>query len=439
MKLSLPRNKDLRGDAAWVIYQILEAGKSSRECLNIAQRRHTSKDSAWIQEMTMGVMRQLPQLQLWLRALLEQPLKGKNKIIEHLLLLGLYQLAFSRVSEHAAVSETVNACPQLGSPGLKALVNAILRRFQRENLAHQLSSDPIVASGLPKWIVKALQPHYSQEQISHIIEQTNTIAPVWLRVNQQQTTVDNFTQSLKAHNVEYRLSDDHPDAVLLLSRTDIPSLPGYIQGWFSVQDGAAQYAARYLNPQPGERILDCCAAPGGKTSHILELAPNLNACVALDNEASRLARLKENIQRLKLEATVVHADAIDTDTWWDGNLFDRILLDAPCSATGVIRRHPDIRWLRKATDIERLVSLQQTMLDKLWPLLKEGGTLLYATCSILPQENAQQISRFLARYDDAHLDAITRDETDNHPGRQILPGEQQMDGFYYARLVKSAS
>ncbi|NMH60603.1 16S rRNA (cytosine(967)-C(5))-methyltransferase RsmB [Alteromonas ponticola] len=438
-KHPLPRQKDLRADAAWVIYQILEAGKSSRECLNAAQRRHSAKDSAWLQEMTMGVMRQLPQLQLWLRELLEKPLKGKSKIVEHLLLLGLYQIAFSRVSAHAAVSETVNACSTLGCHGLKGLVNAILRRFQRENMAQQLSDDPVIASGLPKWIVNVLQSHYTETEVAEIVAQTNTVAPIWLRVNQQQITRTAFIQRLDEQQVKYQLSEQHADAVILQSRTDIPSLPGYGEGWFSVQDGAAQYAARLLNPQAGERILDCCAAPGGKTSHIVELQPALSECIALDNEPSRLARLTENMQRLQHEVTVLEADALDIHTWWDGIEFDRILLDAPCSATGVIRRHPDIRWLRKARDIEALCILQQTMLEKLWPLLKTGGTLLYATCSILPQENREQISRFLASHNDAKLEPINDNETITLPGRQILPGEQQMDGFYYARLVKSAS
>ncbi|MCW8108848.1 16S rRNA (cytosine(967)-C(5))-methyltransferase RsmB [Alteromonas ponticola] len=439
IKHALPKQPTLRSDTAWVIYQILEVGKSSRECLNTAQRRHSSKDSAWIQEMAMGVMRQLPQLQLWLRELLEQPLKGKKKIIEHLLLLGLYQIAFTRVSDHAAISETVNACPNLGNPGLKGLVNAILRRFQREHMAQQLSSDPIVASGLPKWIVKSLQQYYSQREVAQIIKQTNRIAPIWLRVNQRQTDIDHFTQHLRDQNIQFTLSNDHPEAIILQSRVDIPSLPGYADGWFSVQDGAAQHAARYLAPRPNERVLDCCAAPGGKTSHIMELVPDLAECIALDNETARLARLEENMRRLKHSVKVLHADALDTESWWDGNLFDRILLDAPCSATGVIRRHPDIRWLRKASDIEKLVALQQKMLNTLWPLLKKGGSLLYATCSILPQENVRQIAGFLASHSDAKLDPILNNETNDLPGRQILPGEGQMDGFYYARLIKSAS
>ena len=223
----------------------------------------------------------------------------------------------------------------------------------------------------------------------------------------------------------------------MLDRTPITTLPGFAEGWFSVQDGAAQLAAPLLDAQPGERILDCCAAPGGKSAHILERTTGLAQLIALDSEASRLTRMTENLQRLQLHANLVCADAAELDSWWDGNCFDRILLDAPCSATGVIRRHPDIRWLRKSADIEVLQALQYKILTNLWRTLKPGGTLVYATCSVLPAENTGQISRFLQEHSEAQLQAIQPGETIEQPGRQILPGEQQMDGFYYARLLKS--
>ena len=223
----------------------------------------------------------------------------------------------------------------------------------------------------------------------------------------------------------------------MLDRTPITTLPGFAEGWFSVQDGAAQLAAPLLDAQPGERILDCCAAPGGKSAHILERTTGLAQLIALDSEASRLTRMTENLQRLQLHANLVCADAAELDSWWDGNCFDRILLDAPCSATGVIRRHPDIRWLRKSADIEVLQALQYKILTNLWRTLKPGGTLVYATCSVLPDENTGQISRFLQEHSEAQLQAIQPGETIEQPGRQILPGEQQMDGFYYARLLKS--
>ena len=434
--MKLPAKVDLRADTAWVIFQVLEQGKSSRETLAIAQARHSKKDAAWLQEMAMGVFRHLPQLQIWLRELLEQPLKGSKKILEHVILLGFYQQAYSRVSDHAAVAATVNAAEILGGKSLKGLINAILRNFQRQQLAEQVSDNPIIQSGLPKWLYKRLASAYPQE-LETLLSGMNQPAPVWLRVNQQQCTQPVYCNALTEAGIRFALSEAHPDAIIMLDRTPITTLPGFAEGWFSVQDGAAQLAAPLLDAQPGERILDCCAAPGGKSAHILERTTGLAQLIALDSEASRLTRMTENLQRLQLHANLVCADAAELDSWWDGNCFDRILLDAPCSATGVIRRHPDIRWLRKSADIEVLQALQYKILTNLWRTLKPGGTLVYATCSVLPDENTGQISRFLQEHSEAQLQAIQPGETIEQPGRQILPGEQQMDGFYYARLLKS--
>ena len=435
--IPLPKQKNLRADCAWVIYQILEHGKSSRECLERVQRRHNVRDNAWLQEMSLGVMRRLPILQHWLRGLLDRPLKGNKKVVEHLILLGLYQLHYSRVSSHAAVGETVAAASYLGATSLKGLVNAVLRNFQRESLGDKPIENPIIESGLPKWLFKAIENAYG-EDASSVREATNAMAPIWLRVNKQKTSLTAFTAALDNINVAYTTSEEHGDAVILQRREDITALPGFDDGHFAVQDGAAQLAAHYLQAKAGERILDCCAAPGGKTGHIAENTPDVGYLLALDADATRLKRVEENMTRLQHTVDIKQGDATAPDTWWDGELFDRILLDAPCSATGVIRRHPDIRWLRKSSDIDNLAALQRQILDTLWALLKPGGTMLYATCSILPQENTQQIQQFLAQTPDAQLSPVTKTETTERPGRQILPGEQQMDGFYYARLVKSS-
>ena len=434
--LPLPKQKNLRADCAWVIYQILEQGKSSRDCLERVQRRHNVRDNGWIQEMSLGVMRRLPLLQHWLRTLLDRPLKGNKKVIEHLILLGLYQLHFSRVSQHAAVGETVAAAPYLGGTGLKGLVNAVLRNFQRDNVGDKPIDNPIIESGLPKWLYNAIEQSYA-EQAEAVREATNAMAPIWLRVNRKQISLDNFTQLLDQAQVGYTLSPSHPDGLILKQRQEITALPGFEKGYFAVQDGAAQLAAHLLAAQPGDRVLDCCAAPGGKTGHIAELSPELDYLLALDADETRLKRVQENMLRLKHKVDIKQGDAANPSSWWDGVYFDKILLDAPCSATGVIRRHPDIRWLRKASDIDKLATLQREILDALWETLKPGGTLLYATCSILPQENKQQISQFLNATPDAQLHPIVKTETAVSPGRQILPGEAQMDGFYYARLVKS--
>ena len=435
--LPLPKQKNLRADCAWVIYQILEQGKSSRDCLERVQRRHNVRDNAWLQEMSLGVMRKLPLLQHWLRTLLDRPLKGNKKVLEHLIMLGLYQLAFSRVSKHAAVGETVAAASYLGGTGLKGLVNAVLRNFQREDLASRPVEDPIINSGLPKWLFKAIESAYNDDA-NAVRQATNDMAPIWLRVNSRQIHKDDFASLLTKANVEFSFSNEHENGIVLKSREDITALPGFDKGFFAVQDGAAQLAAHYLNPQNGERVLDCCAAPGGKTGHIAELAPKLAYCLALDADEKRLQRVHENMDRLKHSVEIKQGDATNPSQWWDGELFDRILLDAPCSATGVIRRHPDIRWLRKSSDIDNLAALQREILSALWKLLKPGGTLLYATCSILPKENKAQVARFIAETEDANLQPIIKTETNENPGRQILPGEQQMDGFYYARLLKSS-
>jgi len=277
--LPLPKQKNLRADCAWVIYQILEQGKSSRDCLERVQRRHNARDNAWLQEMSLGVMRKLPVLQHWLRTLLDRPLKGNKKVIEHLIMLGLYQLAFSRVSKHAAVGETVAAASYLGGTGLKGLVNAVLRNFQREELIDKAIDDPIINSGMPKWLYKAIESAY-QGDANTVRQSTNEMAPIWLRVNTQQIERDEFATLLTQADIEFSLSESHPDGVILTSREDITALPGFDKGFFAVQDGAAQLAARYLDPQDGERILDCCAAPGGKTGHIAERAPKLSYCLA---------------------------------------------------------------------------------------------------------------------------------------------------------------
>tara|TARA_R110000868_G_scaffold142459_8_gene359797 strand:+ start:640 stop:1962 length:1323 start_codon:yes stop_codon:yes gene_type:complete len=427
---------NLRADAAKVLHQILEEGQSARECLPLAQLPHKEQDKAWLQEMVYGVLRNLPILQFWLRQLLDKPLKNRFKIVEQLIMLGFYQLAFSRVSQHAAVSETVAACQPLNTLAMKGLVNAILRTFIREEMAQQAAPNEQVASGLPKWLYKKLEAEY-QDSFIDLVANMQVKAPIWLRVNTRKISHADFLEALEKACIEFSLSPEHPEAFILSKGYDITSLPGFDSGWFAVQDGAAQLAAHYLKPAQGEYILDCCAAPGGKTCHLIEFQPKIAKTVALEVDAKRATKIQENLVRLGHNANIVIGDASTPETWWDGELFDRVLLDAPCSATGIIRRHPDIKWLRKAKDIDALVSLQKQILDAIWPLVKSGGTMLYATCSVLPAENHLQISDFLARTNNAVLDTTFCNDSVDKPGKQILPGEQQMDGFYYARLLKS--
>ncbi|WP_297819269.1 16S rRNA (cytosine(967)-C(5))-methyltransferase RsmB [uncultured Paraglaciecola sp.] len=427
---------NLRADAAKVLHQILEEGQSARECLPLAQLPHKEQDKAWLQEMVYGVLRNLPILQFWLRQLLDKPLKNRFKIVEQLIMLGFYQLAFSRVSQHAAVSETVAACQPLNTLAMKGLVNAILRTFLRDEMSQQGTPNKQIASGLPKWLYKKLEAEYKDVFID-LSTNMQLKAPIWLRVNTRKISHAQFAEELKKASIEFTDPIGHPEAFILLKGYDVTSLPGFDSGWFAVQDGAAQLAAHYLKPEQGESILDCCAAPGGKICHIIELEPNISKTVALEIDEKRALKIKENLVRLGHDADIVVGDASMPEKWWDGRLFDRVLLDAPCSATGIIRRHPDIKWLRKAKDIDVLVNLQKQILDAIWPLIKPGGTMLYVTCSILPEENHLQIRDFLSRTDNALIDKTFYNDSVDSPGKQILPGDQQMDGFYYARLLKS--
>src|SRR5690606_22276136 len=286
--------------------------------------------------------------------------------------------------------------------------------------------------------ISALQQAYP-EQWQAILEANQHKAPLWLRVNVSKITATDYAAALTRAGIAYsRPLADLPAAIKLTQAQDVTTLPGYSDGWFSVQDAAAQYAATLLDVQSDQQILDACCAPGGKTCHILELAPDASV-TALDKDARRLVRVHDNLARLGLKAKVLAADASEPDIWWQGQLYDRILLDVPCSATGVIRRHPDIRWLRKKADIAALAELQQRILQQCWALLAPGGSLLYATCSVLPQENSMQIEQFLQHNSDASLVTLPQQPGGSIYGWQLLPGEHDLDGFFYAKLVKKLS
>lgn len=438
---------NLRADAALVLYEILENGKSSRNTLpNIQAKYLNPKDRAWLQEMVFGCLRQLPKLQIWLRALLQKPLKKRQKIAEHLLMLGFYQLEYTRTAEHAAVSETVQACRNLKLPNLSGLVNAILREFQRSNLPTTTSYPEFAQCGVAKWLHRDIAQNYP-DQKEDIFAAMQTRAPIFLRVNRLETSVQEYcallTQADIAHSVV-----DYCDSytIKLESAGEISALPGYQQGLFSVQDLAAQQAHRLLNVQANDRVLDCCAAPGGKAAAILESEQALSKLTILDIDSSRMTRIHENFERLQLsnendnKLEFVTQDASQPILQANGELaqYDKILLDAPCSATGVIRRHPDIMWLRKPSDIDNLVNLQAQILEQMWQQLAPNGVLLYATCSVLPAENNQQIESFLSAHANACLEKITTLNGDVVDTWQILPGQDNMDGFFYARIRKNA-
>ncbi|MDK1290264.1 16S rRNA (cytosine(967)-C(5))-methyltransferase RsmB [Pseudoalteromonas umbrosa] len=424
---------NVRALAAQTLFQVVDKGQSLTAQLPYASQKLPVKDRALLQQMCYGVLRYLPSLENYCQQLLDQPLRGKRRVFQFLLYVGIYQLQHMRVPAHAAVAETVNALKSLGAPGMKGLVNAVLRNFQRQQVTLEQSANEIMVCQYnhPSWFIKKLQAAYP-ETWTDILEANQQQAPMWLRVNQRQADTVTYAKQLDQAGIDYTLDESHPDGILLDHPVDVTKLPDFPTGASSVQDAAAQMAARLLSPQDGDLILDACAAPGGKTCHILELADA--QVTALDADEKRLERVTDNLNRLSLEALCVHGLADEPDNWWQGEQFDRILLDVPCSATGVIRRHPDIKWLRRATDIDELAALQAKILDNIWPLLKPGGTLVYATCSVLPEENHQQISAFLSRTDDAkHITLHAQDKVEQ-PGLQLLPGIT--DGFYYAKLQK---
>ncbi|PSU81364.1 16S rRNA (cytosine(967)-C(5))-methyltransferase RsmB [Photobacterium phosphoreum] len=424
---------NVRAAAAKVIYQVVDQGQSLSAALPLAQQDIRERDHALLQEICYGVLRWLPRLESITNALMDKPLKGKQRVFHHLILVGLYQLGYMRIPAHAAVAETVDATKTLKKTQLRGLINAVLRGYQRQKdaLDEQAVSHDAGKYGHPSWLLKLLKASYPDDYAA-ICEANNTKAPMWLRVNSHHHARDTYRALLDAEGIATELHPQAADALRLISPCDVTKLPGFSDGWVSVQDAAAQLAVDYLQPQAGELILDCCAAPGGKTVHIMERVPSAQV-VAIDCDENRLKRVHENLERLNLTAQVLCADARYPEQWWDGEKFDRILLDAPCSATGVIRRHPDIKWLRRDEDIAALALLQAEIFDAMWLQLKPGGTLVYATCSITPQENCDQVTAFLSRTADATL----IDSDPASPGRQILPGEEAMDGFYYAVLTKA--
>ncbi|MFI8610285.1 16S rRNA (cytosine(967)-C(5))-methyltransferase RsmB [Pseudomonas sp. AOB-7] len=398
-------------------------------------------DRALAQDLAFGAARWQPRLQLLADRLLDKPFKAADKDVEALLLIGLYQLLHSRIPAHAAIGETVGCAGALKKPWAKGLLNAVLRRAQREHeaLFAELERDPVLHTAHPRWLQKALKAHWP-EHWQAICAANNAHPPLILRVNRRHGSRDAYLEELRSAGLAAEPCTFSRDGVRLLQPCDVTTLPGFKQGRVSVQDEAAQLAAELLELAPGQRVLDACAAPGGKTCHLLEVEPALREVVAVDLEAKRLARVRENLERLQLDATLIAADGRDTAAWWDGTPFQRILLDAPCSATGVIRRHPDIKLTRQPEDIPALAQLQGELLDALWPTLAPGGVLLYATCSVLPTENSETVAAFLARTPDAQEVTIAGDFGLQSPhGRQLLPQLDGHDGFYYAKLIKTAA
>jgi 16S rRNA (cytosine967-C5)-methyltransferase len=402
------------------------------------QLTDTTSQTSFIKAACYGVLRQYLRLHWYLQQLLDKPLKPKDLDVHCLLLCGLYEMFEMQTPDHAVVSESVNAVHQLRKSWAKGLVNAVLRNARRQYTAlQQRAQQDTAASTLhPRWLLEQLQRDWP-DAWEAIVAQNNLPPPMTLRIDTQQLDQETYRAQLAQQGMTATAHTQVATAITLEHAVDVHDLPGFDQGTVSVQDAAAQLAARLLDPQADECILDACAAPGGKTLHLLQQQPRLTQLLALDSDPQRLGRVQQNLKRAGVTAHLQQGDARKPATWWDGQLFDRILLDAPCSASGVIRRHPDIKLLRRPDDLPRLAQTQAQILDALWPLLKTGGMLLYATCSVIKIENDQQIQRFLQQHADASCHPIHAEWGHSQTcGRQILPGEQGMDGFYYALIYK---
>lgn len=429
---------DVRAAAAAVIGDVL-GGHSLKQALPPRLERVGSSNRPLLQQLCYGTLREGPRLQALLEKLLAKPLRAKDRDLQGLLLCGLYQLESTRVPDHAAVAATVDATRVMKKHWAGNVVNAVMRRYLREREQLALTLDPAAAASHPPWLFRAISsqwPNYA----AGIIDAGNRQPPMTLRTNSRRISAGEYLATLHSSGLDATAGALSPCAIRLKRPVDVRELPDFAEGCASVQDEAAQLAAMLLQAAAGERVLDACAAPGGKACHILELQPALAELVAMDIDASRLQKVGENLQRLRLDVTLLTGDATQPPAQLLPASFDRILVDAPCSASGVIRRHPDIKLLRRESDIAPLAALQGNILNALWPLLKPGGTLLYATCSILDEENSQVVRQFLDRQADAgllemnvawgkHMDC----------GRQLLPAVDGTDGMFYALIGKSSA
>lgn len=412
--------------AAQVVRQVLSGRNLNQALEELRPRQFTPQQRGILQDLSYGTLRWLTRLEALLVQLLERPLTDDR--VRDLLLVTLYQLEYSKNAPHAVVNSAVEAAIQLKLSWAKGLVNAVLRNYlrRRADLVQNLSPDPAVQHACPRWWVKRLQTQYPQNW-EVMLAAGNQHPPMTLRVNRRKLSRDAYLARLVAENIEAEAVGEF--GIRLAKPVNVDKIPGFFQGEVSVQDLGAQFAAPALDLQPGMRVLDACSAPGGKAAHLLELADI--DLLAMDMDAARLEKVASNLNRLGLAATLKAGNAAEPEQWWDGQPFDRILADVPCTASGIVRRHPDIKWLRRESDIAAFCAQQKAVLHGLWSTLAKGGKLLYATCSVFEQENQQQIMAFLASHNDATMLPL--------PGlkeQQLIPCDQH-DGFYYALLQKT--
>ena len=427
--------KSIRAHTAEIIYAL----QNQQSNLDALIRKHAQalsiKDKKLLQSTCYGICREWFHLEAIEDLLLDKPLKARDQILSAIVRCGIYELGWMASKEHAVVSEYVDVTLLEGRPWAKGLVNAILRQFIRKR--SELKMERHTAETLwnhPQWLIDEIQKNWPNHW-EQILVENNVHPPMTLRVNRRKISRSEYMRSLADNGFVSEVGSS-PDSVRLAKPSPIQEIPGFDDGLVSVQDESSQWASILLSPKNGEHVLDACAAPGGKTCHLLEI--NELQLTALDVSERRLARIKENCIRLGLRAEVIAADASNIETWWDGKPYDAILLDLPCSATGVIRRNPDVRLMQSKESLRSLLGMQSMILDSTWTTLKIGGRLLVTTCSILPLENQHQIQKFLSRHNDAHLAKLKGvPGIDTDFGIQHLPTHAGGDGFFYSLLVKS--
>lgn len=425
----------LRATATRIIHQVVHHGQSLGQLLPPALEGLPADERGRLQDWCFGGCRWWHRLNAEHQKRLHKPLPKRHELLESLLILGLYQLRHTRIAPHAAIHQSVETARELGSPQLTGLMNGILRKSLRDGEPGP-TSDAIHYSH-PEWLVAKLGANWP-DHWQAMLDANNRKPPMSLRFHPGHHDQASALAALADAGLTAHPGQLATQALQLDEACPVDRIPGFNQGHFSVQDEAAQLCTELLDLAPGQRVLDACAAPGGKTGAILENEPGPAEVVALDSDRDRLGRITENLERIGASARLVAADAGDADSWWDGTAFDRILLDAPCSATGVIRRHPDIKLLRRETDIRELADTQLRLLEACWRTLAIGGRLVYATCSVLHQENSRIIQRFINGHMDAQLVPITLDwGIETGYGRQLITGEREQDGFFYACLEKN--
>lgn len=444
MKAELNRDSSIsaRLQGVWWLTSVIKDGRSVNDLLS--NQKASQTNTAFAKHLLFGSLRYYHQLKAILDQLIEKPLKNKDMDVYAVLILGVYQLRYLSVPDHAALSESVELTRKIKKSWAAGLVNGILRNYQRQVSAieQKLSNAKTYQFSHPNWIINQLQADWPEEYLD-ILAANNQRAPMTLRVNQRKISLSNYAEQLEQAKLNNRPHPLAPDALILESPCDVYLLPGFERGLVSVQDAAAQLPVDLLDLKPKLKVLDGCAAPGGKTAHILQRQPDVRL-TSVEMSSSRSERIKQTLARLDISENshyeLLCADILQIEQWWDGELFDRILIDVPCSASGVIRRNPDIKLHRKKQDLTNIVQLQREILNSVWSLLKPGGRLVYATCSIFKSENETQIMHFLESHSATvvHLAIETESQMVKHSqlGHQIFPEEAQMDGFYLCGLIK---